>query len=109
MKIVKKYFFLTPIVLFFVLSAAFLQRPFWFDEALTLMNFALLPLEKIYSNYAIPNNHIGFTMLLHIWYQIMPQSVPLDVWCRLLAFLFGAGFLLFSWMKFRSFVFRTSL
>ena len=40
-------------------------RPLWFDEALTLLNFVMLPHPSdIYWNYAIPNNHIFFSYLL---------------------------------------------
>ena len=109
MKAVRKYFILVPLILFFVAAERYLLRQFWFDEALTFLNFALLPFEKIYFSYVIPNNHIGYTFLLRFWYLIAPQNVSLDVWCRLLSFVFAAAFIVFSWVKFKNFVFRTML
>ena len=100
---------LIPLILFFVSAENFLLRPFWFDESLTLLNFALLPLEKIYFSYVIPNNHIGYTYLLRLWYLVMPQGMPADVWCRLISFAFAGAFIIFSWKKFKGFVFRTAL
>lgn len=109
LKFLRNYVFVVPLILFFILSERYLLRDFWFDEALTFLNFVLLPLKKIYFNYAIPNNHIGYTILLHIWYNAIPQTVQIDVWCRLLSFVFAGVFIIFSWMKFKRFVFRTML
>lgn len=102
----RKYTVIGVLLLFLAASQSYLLRPFWFDESLTLLNFALQPLEKIYFGYVIPNNHIGFTMLLRIWYLIMPQNVAPDVWCRLLPLAAAAGFLIFSYLKFKNFIFR---
>ena len=109
MQAVRKYFVLVPLILFFIAAERYLLRQFWFDEALTFLNFALLPFEKIYFSYVIPNNHIGYTFLLRFWYLIAPQNVSLDVWCRLLSFIFAVSFIVFSWVKFKNFVFRTML
>ena len=109
MKFLKKYLLLIVLVLFFAASRRFMLRAFWFDEALTLLNFAMLPLDKIYWSYVIPNNHIGFTMLLRIWYLVMPDGVAPDVWCRMLSFAAACGFIVFSWSKFKNIVFRTGL
>lgn len=44
-----------------------LARPLWFDEALTILNFVMSPrVADVYWNYAIPNNHIFFTLLLRL-------------------------------------------
>ena len=47
----------------------FLLRDYWFDEALTLINFALLESPgEIYRSYVIPNNQIVNTVCLHyLW------------------------------------------
>ncbi len=48
-----------------------LFRPLWFDEALTILEFVSLPnCADIYFNYAIPNNHIIFNMILQIFLGI---------------------------------------
>jgi len=76
-----------PLVLV-VLAALSLRtaitRPLWFDEALTLLNFVMLPRwSDIYWNYAIPNNHILFTLLL--------RGVAETMW------MLGLGVLEFAW------------
>ena len=59
------------IPLLFVTGAAFLlteiNRPFWYDEALSIINFALLSYSQVYTEYCIANNHIFFTYLLKFW------------------------------------------
>ncbi|MBQ7396770.1 MAG: hypothetical protein IJW08_09545 [Lentisphaeria bacterium] len=98
------------VLLFFLLAArSYMTREFWFDESLTLLNFALLPLEKIYSNYAIPNNHIGYTMLLHCHRMLAPETVRLDVWCRLLSLGLAAVFIIRWWSSFKGFAHRVCL
>ena len=63
-----------PLLLLLIctLSAeALLNRPLWFDEALTVLNFALLETpDKIYHSYIIPNNQIVHTILLHWWIKL---------------------------------------
>ena len=45
-----------------------LSRPLWYDEALTIIEFVTLPsFLEIFSYYPIPNNHIGFNVLLRFW------------------------------------------
>ena len=45
--------------LVFFVSGTYLVRPLWFDEALTVQNFALLDsVQSIYLNYVIPNNQL---------------------------------------------------
>ena len=63
---------LVPTVLvFLVLLTSELLRPLWFDEALTVLNFALLESpEKIYHSYIIPNNQIIHTIFLHWWIKL---------------------------------------
>ena len=91
---------LAPAVLL-VFAPAYLLRDLWFDEALTVMNFALLPRPlDIYLNYAIPNNHIVFTALLNLWIKLMPGFVPPDLWLRLPSFAAAAALL---WLLHRRF------
>jgi len=49
-----------------ILTAFF--RQLWFDEVISLMDFALLPnMTDIYRFYNIPNNHIVYNILLRWW------------------------------------------
>ncbi len=81
----------------------FLFRPLWFDEALTVLNFALSPnLADIYFNYSIPNNQICFTFLLRVWLEIQPVILDTTVWLRLLPVLLGAGTLVALYWLFRT-------
>ncbi|MCQ2380463.1 MAG: hypothetical protein MJ025_06050 [Victivallaceae bacterium] len=61
---------------------AYILRPIWFDEALTFLDFALLPLGDIFTNYPIPNNHILYTAILHC-HLAVPCHVPPDIFLRL--------------------------
>ena len=82
-------------------ATAYLLRDLWFDEALTVMNFALLPRPlDIYLNYAIPNNHIVFTALLNLWIKLMPGFVPPDLWLRIPSLAAAAALL---WLLHRRF------
>ena len=59
------------VLLFFVLIISELLRPLWFDEALTVLNFALLDTpERIYHAYIIPNNQIIHSIFLHWWIKL---------------------------------------
>ncbi len=55
-----------------LLLQKFLLRDHWFDEALTLINFALLGSPgEIYRSYVIPNNQIVNTVFLHyLWKRL---------------------------------------
>ncbi len=85
-------------------AGAWLLRDFWFDEALTVLNFALLPSAgAIYRSYVIPNNQIVYTWMLHFWIGLQPENVAPDLWMRLLSFFLGLGTLiaLFSFFRVR--------
>ncbi len=71
--------------------SVYLYRPLWFDEALTIMNFAAgKSLHEIYGSYIIPNNQIIYTMLLSIWTEItLPLKMNFDFASRLLSFAFS--------------------
>lgn len=87
---------------FLAFLSPYLMRDLWFDEALTIQNFALLPsAASIYKAYVIPNNHIVYTELLHFWLKLAPGFLALDLWCRLLSVLLGCGTLLSLYALFR--------
>lgn len=68
---------------------ALLDRPVWFDEAITVLNF-LLPAEKLsdlYWNYAIPNNHILYSMSLWCWNVLLPEGGRPEIFWRFGSFL----------------------
>ena len=87
-----------------------LVREFWFDEALTLMNFAWLadPV-KIYSSYVIPNNQIFFTICLHYWSLLPRLGLREDFFLRLLPLGFAGGTLWVLYQNFRSYLGRNTL
>ncbi|UKI30915.1 MAG: hypothetical protein L6W00_24110 [Lentisphaeria bacterium] len=81
----------------------YLFRDFWFDEALTVLNFALSePVSNIYFNYPIPNNHIVYTLLLRFWIELQPASIDPVVWMRLLSVIFAGATLFLLYRLFRS-------
>ena len=97
MKKLYKYGAFLPLLFAAIGAKELILRQFWFDESLTLLNFALLPAEKIYTSYAIPNNHILYTYLLHWHYLFAPAGIAEDIWCRLLSLVIAFGYLIFSW------------
>ena len=91
---------LPAVFLFFV--HPYLLREFWFDEALTLMNFAWMPdPAKIYFSYVIPNNQIVYTVALHFWSQLPVTFFRPDFFLRLLSLFFGMGTLICLYVSFR--------
>ena len=81
------------ILIFAIFAREMLNRPLWFDEALTVLNFALLETPaKIYNSYIIPNNQIIHTIFLHWWIKLFSFD-----FLRLLPFLCGISCLLFLW------------
>jgi hypothetical protein len=80
-------------------------RQLWFDEALTIIEFASLPsLTDIYRQYNIPNNHILYTMMLSLWAEgcyALTGTMP-DIFYRLPSLIFSAGsvaIICFCWKK----------
>jgi len=53
------------------LAAGLMFRLLWFDEVLTANLILRLPLSRIYFAYEIPNNHIVFTLLEKLWYELV--------------------------------------
>ncbi len=79
----------------FIVNRA-LFRDLWFDEALTFLNFAMLPdIGSIYYNYVIPNNQILFTVCLKYWHMLQPSFMSADFFMRLLPLILAGGSL---WM-----------
>ena len=80
-----------------------MQRDFWFDEALTILNFALMEdPAAIYRNYVIPNNQIVHTVLVHFLLGIVPEGTSWNVWLRLLPAGCAAALILLLWFRFRT-------
>lgn len=80
-------------------------RQLWFDEALTVIEFASLPsLADIYRQYNIPNNHILYTMVLSVWADgcyALTGTMP-DMFYRLPSLIFSVGcvaIICFCWKK----------
>ncbi len=91
--------FLLTVYTFF--AAPYLVRDLWFDEALTFLNFTLLPsVSDIYFNYVIPNNQIVYTLLLRFW--TFSAFLNLDVWMRLFSFLLGGATLALLYFRFKT-------
>ena len=89
----EKFAPLILILLFAITVQDLLNRPLWFDEALTVLNFALLDTpEKIYNSYIIPNNQIIHSIFLHWWIKIFSFD-----FLRIFPFLCGIFCLIFLW------------
>ena len=79
-----------------------LERDLWFDEALTLMNFAMLPsATEIYRQYVIPNNQILHTILLHMYLVLTPETLDFTFFLRLLPCLTALATLALLYGRFR--------
>jgi hypothetical protein len=86
----------------FFAAGSYLIRPLWFDEALTVQNFALLEsIKSIYFNYTIPNNQLLYTMMLHFWIKLYPGFYAIDDWMRLLSLLLAGFTLFYTYRRFR--------
>ncbi|MBQ9335678.1 MAG: hypothetical protein IJS14_00070 [Lentisphaeria bacterium] len=74
-----------------VCSAAELMfRMLWFDEVLTANLIIRLPTARIYFAYEIPNNHIVFTLLEKIWYELVNSFAGFSyIYFRLIPMLCG--------------------
>ncbi len=79
-----------------------MARDLWFDEALTLLNFAFLgSWGEIYRNYIIPNNQIVHTLLLNLWKDFAPGTVDFTLWLRLFPLLTALAALAVFYCRFR--------
>ncbi|MBQ9087423.1 MAG: hypothetical protein IJY46_01445 [Lentisphaeria bacterium] len=89
----EKFAWLFLFVLLCLRAKQLLLRPLWFDEALTVLNFALLESPaKIYHSYVIPNNQILHTIFLHWWIKVFSFD-----FLRLFPLLCGFCTLAFLW------------
>ena len=89
-------------ILVFFTAGTYLVRPLWFDEALTVQNFAVMEsIERIYFNYVIPNNQLLYTMMLHWWIKLYSGTGSFDCWMRLLSLLLAAITMLTVYRRFR--------
>jgi hypothetical protein len=100
-ELLKKPLILYPLL---VLATVFFSefstlRSLWYDEALTVMEFASLPdFSRVYFAYVIANNHIAFTLLLKLWLHGWELFFPITEFsARLLSLLLSTGFLLLLW------------
>jgi hypothetical protein len=94
--------FLLCAALHFILQSVF--RPLWFDEALSVMEFAMRPsIARIWLDYPIPNNHILFNLALRFFTDAQALVMPVsDLSFRLpsvLAALAAAPFLFMLWAR----------
>lgn len=64
-----------------------LMLPLWFDEVYTLGTFASRPVAEIISDYSEPNNHIGYSLLMHLLSGFPPEPLV----HRAPSLLFGLG------------------
>jgi len=56
-----------------------IQRPIWFDEALTVLKYLSASYSKVYSEYFIPNNHIAYTWILKISNSTLSEIFPFEL------------------------------
>lgn len=80
-------------VLCLLVISKMLFRPYWYDEALTILEFVgQKGYYFIYSHYEIPNNHIIFNCLVMAWIRLWQNFFPItELSFRLVSF-FGAVF-----------------
>ena len=91
-----------PVVALLAAVSPYLLRQLWFDEALTVLNFACLDsAAEIYTSYVIPNNQLFFTMVIHGWLKLHLPFVPLDLWLRLPSLLCALALLIYMGRRFR--------
>lgn len=84
------WFFVLTAVSFTVLTADRMRGDLWFDELITLFDFAAQPHPSDpFLRYPVANNHILFSFLLWIWLRVCEFSVREEILrlpCLLLAF-----------------------
>ena len=91
-----------PVAALALAVPAYLSRQLWFDEALTVLNFACLDSPAdIYRAYVIPNNHILFSIILHYWLRLQPAWCAPDLWLRLPSLFSAVALLWYLGKRFR--------
>lgn len=68
------YFFLITLPLNYFLFSEYINLDFWYDELYTLANFVFVDLMVIVQDYHVPNNHIFFNLLNHIYLSSINNS-----------------------------------
>jgi len=109
-KMPRRFLWILPFAVFTAFAFKFLYRNLWFDEAMTLLNFAMVnPVRDIYFFYPVPNNHILHTFLLRGWLELQPEGIGITFFLRLFPFLTGLGVLAALLFLFRRRTRRPSL
>ncbi len=54
---------------FFIWLYRYCNADFWYDEALSLTEFTLVPVVKTLTNYSVPNNHIFFNLIQNLFFK----------------------------------------
>ena len=71
-----RLFCLFSLLIFFCFFSRYIGRDLWFDEALTLLNFASMSnAAEIYQSYFIPNNQIIHSCFLH---YLIHLGIPME-------------------------------
>lgn len=68
------------LLLAFVARVPFLMRPYYHDEAYTVVTFAVQPFRELIGDYSMPNNHIFHTILVRLallLFDIQPWAMRL--------------------------------
>ena len=93
-----KYEWLIIVIAIFVLRIMpWLLAEYWYDEVLTLGNFAFgqpgknTLWECVFRNYPIANNHILSSAIYWIWLRVLGFNMAFEHFIRLPSLLFGAG------------------
>ena len=80
------------ILAFAVWLGKYINLDFWYDELITLQYFVFVPVQKIVTDYSVPNNHIFFNILNHLFMGVLgvanlPALMDHPFWIRsLMAF-----------------------
>ncbi len=114
----KKYFFTNrnflialSLVPFAYISFLFIRLDFWNDEIYSLRFFTLVPFRNILTDYHVPNNHIFYNLINHVYLRIIgctdihslmdkPQLL------RLLPWIYSIGTLYFTFRTSAEFISR---
>ncbi|MBO4513567.1 MAG: hypothetical protein J5746_12455 [Victivallales bacterium] len=93
-----KYEWLIIVIAIFVLRIMpWLLAEYWYDEVLTLSNFAIgtspddTLWKSVFRSYPIANNHILSTAVYWVWVRILNYNLGFEHFTRLPSLLFGTG------------------
>lgn len=86
----KKHVPFLGVLLLLFSAGAYISRPPWFDEVLTL-DWLTYPFFEIPFRYTIPNNHIFYTLCLSAWRSLLEIfGLYGTLYLRILSLIFGA-------------------